>query len=66
MKLHDLFAVRIILDVPVRRKSWFAGRPYSIVTDVHTPERLKTGSPPEIQWLRILSYHRYRAKVLGM
>jgi guanosine-3',5'-bis(diphosphate) 3'-pyrophosphohydrolase len=43
-KSIDLFAVRIIVDVPVEnRKKPSVGQVYSIVTDVHTPipERLK-------------------------
>ncbi len=42
-EIYDLFAVRIILDVPFNREKFACWQVYSIVTDVHTPipERLK-------------------------
>lgn len=42
-EVYDLFAVRIILDVPVDKEKLVCWQAYSIVTDVHTPipERLK-------------------------
>ena len=42
-EVYDLFAVRIILDVPIDREKLVCWQAYSIVTDVHTPipERLK-------------------------
>ncbi|HMO40657.1 MAG TPA: RelA/SpoT family protein [Saprospiraceae bacterium] len=42
-KIYDLFAVRIILDVPPEREKLCCWQAYSIVTDVHKalPERLK-------------------------
>ena len=42
-EVYDLFAVRIILDVPVEKEKLVCWQAYSIVTDVHTPipERLK-------------------------
>lgn len=41
--IYDLFAIRIILDVPVEREKQDCWTSYSIVTSVHTPiaERLK-------------------------
>jgi GTP pyrophosphokinase len=41
--IYDLFAVRIILDVPIEREKAACWQAYSIVTSVHTPlpERLK-------------------------
>lgn len=42
-EIYDLFAVRIILDVPIEKEKLSCWEAYSIVTDVHTPlpERLK-------------------------
>lgn len=42
-EIYDLFAVRIILDVPLEKEKLSCWEAYSIVTDVHTPlpERLK-------------------------
>ncbi|MCB0634529.1 MAG: RelA/SpoT family protein [Saprospiraceae bacterium] len=42
-EIYDLFAVRIVLDVPPEREKLMCWQVYSIVTDVHTPipERLK-------------------------
>ena len=42
-EIYDLFAVRIILDVPTKQEKSMCWQVYSIVTDVHTPipERLK-------------------------
>lgn len=42
-EIYDLFAVRIILDVPPKKEKLFCWQVYSIVTDVHQPitERLK-------------------------
>ncbi|MDX1665754.1 MAG: RelA/SpoT family protein [Saprospiraceae bacterium] len=42
-QIYDLFAVRIIVDVPLQREKLICWQVYSIVTDVHTPipERLK-------------------------
>ena len=42
-EIYDLFAVRIIVDVPVDQEKLVCWQMYSIVTDVHTPipERLK-------------------------
>ncbi|MFM8361791.1 MAG: RelA/SpoT family protein [Haliscomenobacter sp.] len=42
-EIYDLFAVRIILDVPLEKEKLSCWQAYSIVTDVHTPlpERLK-------------------------
>lgn len=42
-EIYDLFAVRIIVDVPVENERLVCWQIYSIVTDVHTPipERLK-------------------------
>ncbi len=42
-EIYDLFAVRIIVDVPLKREKRVCWEVYSIVTDVHTPipERLK-------------------------
>lgn len=42
-EIYDLFAVRIIADVPIKQEKSVCWQIYSIVTDVHTPipERLK-------------------------
>lgn len=42
-EIYDLFAIRIILDVPAQKEKLLCWQVYSIVTDVHTPipERLK-------------------------
>ena len=42
-EIYDLFAVRIIVDVPFEKEKFVCWQVYSIVTDVHTPipERLK-------------------------
>jgi guanosine-3',5'-bis(diphosphate) 3'-pyrophosphohydrolase len=42
-EIYDLFAVRIIVDVPIDQEKLVCWQMYSIVTDVHTPipERLK-------------------------
>ena len=42
-EIYDLYAIRIIVDVPVAREKSICWQVYSIVTDVHTPipERLK-------------------------
>lgn len=42
-EIYDLFAVRIVLDVPVEKEKLTCWQAYSIVTDVHTPlpDRLK-------------------------
>ncbi len=42
-RIYDLFAVRIILDVPLAKEKSFCWQVYSIITDVYTPipERLK-------------------------
>jgi len=42
-EIYDLFAVRIVVDVPVEQEKLVCWQMYSIVTDVHTPipERLK-------------------------
>ena len=42
-EIYDLFAVRIIVDVPPEKEKLICWQFYSIVTDVHTPipERLK-------------------------
>lgn len=42
-EIYDLFAVRIIVDVPLKKEKQICWQIYSIVTDVHTPiaERLK-------------------------
>ncbi|WP_367392494.1 bifunctional (p)ppGpp synthetase/guanosine-3',5'-bis(diphosphate) 3'-pyrophosphohydrolase [Lewinella sp. LCG006] len=42
-EIYDLFAVRIILDVPPKKEKLYCWQTYSIVTDVHKPitERLK-------------------------
>lgn len=42
-EIYDLFAVRIILDVPPEKEKMICWQTYSIVTDVHfpIPERLK-------------------------
>jgi GTP diphosphokinase / guanosine-3',5'-bis(diphosphate) 3'-diphosphatase len=42
-EIYDLFAVRIIIDVPRNKEKQICWQVYSIVTDVHTPipERLK-------------------------
>ncbi|NRA51021.1 MAG: bifunctional (p)ppGpp synthetase/guanosine-3',5'-bis(diphosphate) 3'-pyrophosphohydrolase [Phaeodactylibacter sp.] len=42
-EIYDLFAVRIVVDVPIEQERLICWQIYSIVTDVHTPipERLK-------------------------
>jgi GTP diphosphokinase / guanosine-3',5'-bis(diphosphate) 3'-diphosphatase len=42
-EIYDLFAVRIVIDVPRDKEKMYCWQIYSIVTDVHTPipERLK-------------------------
>lgn len=42
-EVYDLFAIRVILDVPPEKEKLVCWQVYSIVTDVHTPipERLK-------------------------
>ncbi len=42
-EIYDLFAVRIVLDVPARQERMMCWQAYSVVTDVHRPipERLK-------------------------
>ncbi|MEZ4988062.1 MAG: RelA/SpoT family protein [Saprospiraceae bacterium] len=42
-EIYDLFAIRIIVDVPPKKEKLFCWQIYSIVTDVHRPitERLK-------------------------
>ncbi len=42
-EIYDLFAIRIIVDVPKKKEKQVCWQVYSIVTDVHTPipERLK-------------------------
>ncbi len=42
-EIYDLFAIRIIVDVPIQKEKLVCWQVYSIVTDVHTPipERLK-------------------------
>jgi len=42
-EIYDLFAIRVILDVPRQMEREYCWRAYSIVTDVHRPipERLK-------------------------
>jgi GTP pyrophosphokinase len=42
-EIYDLFAVRIIVDTPLKKEKQICWQVYSIVTDVHTPiaERLK-------------------------
>lgn len=42
-EIYDLFAIRIVLDVPFNKEKLLCWQVYSIVTDVHTPipERLK-------------------------
>ncbi len=42
-EIYDLFAVRIILDVPPKKEKLYCWQVYSVVTDVHKPitERLK-------------------------
>lgn len=42
-EIYDLFAVRIIVDVPLKKEKQICWQIYSIVTDVHKPiaERLK-------------------------
>jgi GTP diphosphokinase / guanosine-3',5'-bis(diphosphate) 3'-diphosphatase len=42
-EIYDLFAIRIILDVPLEREKAICWQTYSVVTSVHTPipERLK-------------------------
>lgn len=42
-EIYDLFAVRIIVDLPLKMEKQICWQIYSIVTDVHTPiaERLK-------------------------
>ncbi len=42
-EIYDLFAIRIIVDVPVKKEKPICWQIYSIVTDVHQPipERLK-------------------------
>ncbi|MEY4134498.1 MAG: RelA/SpoT family protein [Saprospiraceae bacterium] len=42
-EIFDLFAVRIVLDVPIEKEKLTCWQAYSIVTDVHTPlpDRLK-------------------------
>ena len=42
-EIYDLYAIRIIIDVPMEREKSICWQVYSIVTDVHTPipERLK-------------------------
>ncbi len=42
-EIYDLFAVRIVLDVPLEKEKLYCWQAYSIVTDVHQPlpERLK-------------------------
>ncbi len=42
-EIYDLFAVRIIIDLPIKKEKETCWKVYSIVTDVHTPipERLK-------------------------
>lgn len=42
-EIYDLFAIRIIVDVPIEKEKLICWQAYSIVTDVHTPipERLK-------------------------
>lgn len=42
-KIYDLFAVRIIIDVPIDKEKSFCWQIYSIITDVYKPipERLK-------------------------
>lgn len=42
-KIYDLFAVRIIIDVPLDKEKSYCWQIYSIITDVYTPipERLK-------------------------
>lgn len=42
-EIYDLFAIRIILDIPIKKEKQICWVVYSIVTDVHTPipERLK-------------------------
>ena len=42
-EIYDLFAVRIVLDVPPEKEKLYCWQAYSVVTDVHQPlpERLK-------------------------
>lgn len=42
-EIYDIFAVRIIIDVPVEKEKSFCWQVYSIITDVYNPipERLK-------------------------
>ena len=42
-KIYDLFAVRIIIDVPIEKEKSYCWQIYSIITDVYKPipERLK-------------------------
>ncbi len=42
-EIYDLFAIRIIIDAPLKKEKQLCWQVYSIVTDVHTPipERLK-------------------------
>lgn len=42
-EIYDLFAVRVVLDVPPKKEKLYCWQVYSIVTDVHRPitERLK-------------------------
>jgi GTP diphosphokinase / guanosine-3',5'-bis(diphosphate) 3'-diphosphatase len=42
-QIYDLFAVRIVLDVPVKKEKSFCWQAYSLVTDVYQPipQRLK-------------------------
>jgi len=42
-QIYDLFAIRIIIEAPIKKEKQICWQVYSIVTDVHTPipERLK-------------------------
>ena len=42
-QIYDLFAIRIVMDVPIPQEKQICWQVYSIVTDVHTPipERLR-------------------------
>ena len=64
-EIYDLYAIRIIVDVPIKREKSICWQVYSIVTDVHTPipERLKgLDYDTQVQWLRIIAYYGYRTK----
>jgi GTP pyrophosphokinase len=59
-EIYDLFAIRIILNVPPDKEKSACWLVYSILTETHQPipgaiERLD--HHPQIEWIRIPSYH---------